>query len=43
MTALMMASMAGHAEVVKLLLSKGADVNAKIDGGGTALLAAVSV
>jgi hypothetical protein len=36
-TALHMASMEGHTEVVKLLLEKGADVNAKRNDGVTAL------
>jgi len=36
-TALMLAAQKGHKEVVKLLLKKGANVNAKNDLGWTAL------
>jgi ankyrin repeat protein len=37
-TALQWASGEGHSEVVKLLLEKGADVKARDEDGGTALL-----
>ena len=37
-TALMYASLRGHLEIVKYLISKGADVNAKNDDGWTALM-----
>ena len=40
MTILMTASQEGHPEVVKLLLEKGADVNAKSNTGATALICA---
>ena len=40
-TALMMASQAGHVEIVRLLLNKGADVDARINEDGlTALIIA---
>lgn len=39
-TALMLASTEGHLEIVKYLISKGADINAKSDKGWTALMAA---
>ncbi len=41
-TALMLASRQGHAGVANLLLSSGAEVNARSDGGATALLYASS-
>jgi uncharacterized protein len=41
-TALMLASRQGHAGVADLLLSRGAEVNARSDGGATALLYASS-
>ena len=39
-TALMVAARYGHLEVVKVLLAKGADVNAKDNAGNTALMVA---
>ncbi len=38
----MWASLRGNVDVVKLLLAKGADINAKTKGGQTALMAASS-
>lgn len=42
-TPLVLASSAGHLEVVKLLLGKGANVDAKTDSSRTALHYAVSM
>ena len=39
---LMLASQNGHAEVVKLLLAAGANVNATANNGSTSLMAASS-
>ncbi|NBR95459.1 MAG: ankyrin repeat domain-containing protein [Proteobacteria bacterium] len=39
-TALMLAAIEGHTEVVKLLLDKGADVNSRLETGETALILA---
>jgi serine/threonine-protein phosphatase 6 regulatory ankyrin repeat subunit B len=37
---LILASQNGHKEIVKTLLAKGADVNAKMNDGATALILA---
>ncbi len=37
-TALILAAEEGHLEVVKYLINKGADINAKADNGNTALM-----
>jgi ankyrin repeat protein len=39
-TALILASVAGHAGVVKQLIAAGADVNAKDSNGSTAMMVA---
>jgi uncharacterized protein len=43
MTALMGATIGGHTEIVRLLIGKGADVNAKNSTGRTALVIAVQL